>query len=319
MNNKILVVDDELVMRQMLQDLLTRQGYQVEMVDSGIKALEKISAGTFSAVLCDVTMPGMNGIKTLTEIKKINNTQPVIMMSGLADHDVIITALEKGAIDFIAKPIDVLQLNQTVKKVITDKTDTAQEGYSPFAHLLREGYLGLLKTINQLYEAKTPYLKEHSNNVMKHADKIAHALKLADTNMEVIHCAAMLHDIGKINVTNTILTNKGKLSEQEWADMKMHPTTGRVIVEQLKLFRAEEPLIQFHHERYDGTGYPRGLTGIEIPLGARIIAVADAYDAMTSDRSYRQAMSPDAAKNILKEQCNKQFDPEIVQAFFNTI
>lgn len=319
MNHKILVVDDEPELRQMLQDLLTRQGYQVEMVDSGIKALEKISAKAFSVVLCDVTMPEMDGIKTLTEIKKINNAQPVIMMSGLADHDMIIKALEKGAADFIAKPIDTLQLNQTVRKVINNKTDTAMEEYSPFAHLLREGYLGLLKTINQLYETKTPYLKEHTNNVAQYAVRIAQTLKLADTNMEVIHCAAMLHDIGKINIADAILTNKGKLTEKEWADMKMHPTTGRMIVEQLKLFRAEEPLIQFHHERYDGTGYPRGLTGIEIPLGARILSVADSYDAMTSDRSYRPAMTPDAAKNILKEQCNKQFDPEVVGVFLNLV
>lgn len=317
MITKILVVDDESEIRQMLQDLLTKRGYQVEMVDSGIKALERISVETFSAVLCDVTMPEMDGIKTLTEIKKINSELPVLMMSGFADHDMIIKALEKGAADFIAKPINVLQLNQTIKKVINNKTDTSKEGYSPFIHLLREGYLGLLRTINRLYEAKTPYLKDHSNNVAQHAVKIAHALKLPDTNIEVIYCAAMLHDIGKINVTDMILTKKDKLNEQEWADIKMHPITGRMIVEQLKLFRAEEPLIQYHHERYDGAGYPHGLTRIEIPLGARIISVADAYDAMTSERPYRKAMDSKTARKIIKDFSGKQFDTEIAEAFLS--
>ncbi len=184
---------------------------------------------------------------------------------------------------------------------------------------MREGYLGLLRIMIQALENKDSYTKDHSRRVAEYATKTAQAMKLDEGSIEVINYAGLLHDIGKIRISDKIIAKPGKLDAGEWAEMKMHPVVGSMIVSELKLFRAEEPLIRHHHERFDGAGYPDALKHNQIPLGARILALADTYDALTSARPYRGAMDSEHAKNIIKDNINQQFDPEVTGVFLELV
>lgn len=330
--NKILVIDDEPEVSKVLEKMLNKAGYEVTTVQSGKQALEKIINEPYSLVLCDVMMPEMDGLTVLSEIKKINTLLPVVMMSGLGTHDRVIQSLEKGAVDFLGKPFNFLQVNRIIQKFLRPDhysppaasgeprpNGGGREYASSFTHLMREGYIGLLDMIDKMIGLKNPYLKDHVRNVDEYSTKLAQALKLPEGIVEVIHCAAILHDIGKVGVNDLILLKPAKLNEDEWKHMKEHPRIGRSIIEPLRFFRAEEPLILHHHEHFNGKGYPNGLTKDAIPLGARIIAVADAYDAMTSTRPYRQAMDSNTAKNIIRENSGTQFDPKLAEVFLNIV
>lgn len=316
MSHKILVVDDEPQIRELLRRFLTKSGYEVTTVESGAEAIKKITDKSFSLVLSDVMMPGMDGLETLSRIKKIDGLLPVIMMSGFGTHDRVIKSLEKGAADFIAKPINFTQAKQIIRKTLVPKNE---EFSSPLNHLLKEGYLNLLKLMIRILETKDPYIKGHGTRVAGCAVKIAQAIKLPEGTVEVINYAGIIHDIGKSGVSDVILSKPSELNENEWTDIKMHSTIGSILISQLKLFRPEEPLVKHHHEYYDGSGYPDGLRGEEIPIGARILTVADAYDAMTSSRPYRKAMDIKKASKIISDNSGKQFDPKIAEVFLNTI
>ncbi len=315
MQQKILVIDDEPQIRDLLVKFLTKLGYAVSTAESGSRALALIKEQAFSLVLCDIMMPEMDGLGTLVKIKKLNKSLPVVMMSGSGTHDRFAEAITQGAVDFIAKPLNLMQAKKVIAHALTPQINSRDTT----VHLLREGYLGLLRIMIQTLETKDPYTKDHSRRVAEYAIQIAQTMKLPEGTIEVINYAGLLHDIGKIRVSDTILTKPGKLTAGEWIEMKMHPTTGSMIVEQLKLFRAEEPLIRHHHERFDGAGYPDGLANSRIPLGARILALADTYDALTSARPYRQAMDKTEAIKIIKDNRDTQFDPELTEVFLKTI
>ena len=328
MVHKILVVDDSKEIRDILSTCLTEMGNEVTAAESGIQAIEYFSKELFSLVLCDIVMPGgIDGIQTLTEIKKLKPEQPVVMVSGMGTHELIIKSIELGAADFVPKPINLAQINKIVNTYINAGKIKPGEsgplghpaGGSAITHLLRENYLYLLNTLNSILEARDPYLKGHAERVAKFAVMIANAIKLAPEAIEVINCAAQIHDIGKIGVSDAVLMKTDKLNEAEWVQMKTHPVIGCNIIEQQKLFRSEEPLIRHHHERYDGGGYPDGLKKEAIPFGARIIAIADTYDAMTSTRPYRGAMDEAKAKKIIGECIGTQFDPYLAKTFLGIV
>ncbi|MFH1227710.1 MAG: HD domain-containing phosphohydrolase [Planctomycetota bacterium] len=319
MSQKILVVDDEPAIRQMLRAFLIRLDYQVRDAGTGIDAIELLAREPASLVLCDIQMPGMDGLDTLSAIKKNHPDLPVVMMSGFTTHDRLIEALDKGAADFIAKPINLTQAKKVITKILNPRLRKRPEYSSTIASVLRESYRGLLQITVQLLENKNSYLKEHSRRVAENAARLAEALKLPAGTVEVINCAALLHDIGKISVPDAVLLREGKLTPEDWAEMKKHPATGSDMVEQLKLFRGEEPLIRHHHEHYDGSGYPDGLAGENIPIGARIISIADAYDAIISSRPYRRPVASDRALDIISQSAGTQFDPKLTAEFLNVI
>ncbi|MFA5795444.1 MAG: HD domain-containing phosphohydrolase [Candidatus Brocadiia bacterium] len=316
---KILIIDDEPDVRNVLATFLGKIDYEVHHAEIGIDGIEMLAKERFDLVLCDVMMPALDGLSTLALIKKTHPKQPVIMMSGFATHDKIIEALDKGAVDMLAKPFNFTQIRQVVTKVLNPRLRYKPEYNSATSHLLRESYMGLLRIIIQLTETKNKYLKNHCSRVAEYSSLIAKAMRLRDDTVEVINCAGLMHDIGKISLSDLILMKEGKLTPQEWADVKMHPVIGSMMMEQLKLFRAEEPLIRHHHERFDGQGYPSGLAGDKIPIGARIIAVADTYDAMTSIRPYREALTPHIALNTIRQNSGSQFDPKVVAAFLEVV
>ncbi|MFA5793729.1 MAG: HD domain-containing phosphohydrolase [Candidatus Brocadiia bacterium] len=316
---KILIIDDEPDVRNVLSTFLGKLDYEVHQAETGIDGIEVLAKERFDLVLCDVMMPALDGLSTLALIKKNHPKQPVVMMSGFATHDKIIEALDKGAVDMLAKPFNLTQIRQVVTKVLNPRLRYKPEYNSATSHLLRESYMGLLRIIIQLTETKNKYLKNHCSRVAEFSGLIAKAMRLRDDTVEVINCAGLMHDIGKISLSDLILLKDSKLTPQEWAEIKMHPVIGSMMMEQLKLFRAEEPLIRHHHERFDGKGYPAGLAGDKIPVGARIIAVADAYDAMTSIRPYRDAITPHIALNTIRQNSGSQFDPKVVAAFLEVV
>ena len=317
MTHKILIIDDDPEIREILRQTLTKLGYKAGTAKSGEEGVERITRESFSLVLCDVMMPEMDGLETLDRIKKLDKALPVLMISGEGTHDRLIQAINKGAVDFISKPLNFIQMNQAIRKTLDPDSKALQEYASPVAHLMRDGYLTLLNMVTTLLEMKNTYMRNHSTKVAEYSRKIAMALKLPDDQIEVIYYASVLHDIGKVGISDAVLLKPGKLDEHEWTNMKAHPVIGRSMIEPIRLFRAEEPLIHHHHEWFDGSGYPAGLKADKIPLGARIISIADAYDAMTSIRPYRQAMDIKAAQKIIKEASGTQFDPEISKAFLS--
>jgi len=318
----ILVVDDEESVCKFIYIILNKEGYDVKTATIGDDALKIVKETEIDCILLDIIMPQMDGIDLLNEIKKINSGIPVIMMSAVGTHDRVIKAFEKGAVDFIAKPFNIPQIKEAIKDAIAKRTTpiTSGEGVSTITEkVLKQSYIDLLATMTKILEIKDRYTKGHSKRVKKYSIEIGQKLGLKDDELEIIEYAAMLHDIGKIAVSDVILSKPGRLNDEEWAAVKKHPAISSDILSSLKLLHAELPAVRHHHERFDGKGYPDGLKGEDIPLYARILALADAYDAMTSARPYREALSKEDAIQEIEKGKGSQFDPGLADIFLELI
>jgi putative two-component system response regulator len=319
MNYKILLIADEQKTIEILNNFLVTLNYDISTVKSEDLALKKINSETFSLVLCDVTTTGLNTLAILSGIKKNNSNLPVIVLSEFNNYDIVIKSLVKGASDFLTKPINQERLNKIINRHLDHQNEENTEYYSPATNLMRESHLFILNILNETIELKESYLEGHSKRVAEYSTKIAEALKLSPNDIEIINYAAQLHDLGKIGVSDAILLKTNKLTKEDWEEIKMHSVIGSDIVSRLKVFHDEEALIRHHHEWYDGSGYPDGLKKETIPLGARIIMIADAYDAMTSTRPYRIALSPIETRQIIQENAGNQFDPHLVETFLKIV
>jgi len=202
--------------------------------------------------------------------------------------------------------------------ILADQSAMTVENVELYKHM-QDTYLGTIQTLARAIDAKDPYTKGHSDRVTKYAMKVAKEMKLSESAIRNIEYAALIHDIGKIGIQETILAKKGNLSETEYEIIKMHPLIGESIITPVKFLNGIAPLILYHHEHYDGKGYLEGLRGEGIPIGARIISVADAFDAMTSDRPYRKALTKEEARRELEKESGKRFDPEVVEAFLRLL
>lgn len=323
---RILVIDDELETCELLKDILEDADYSVSIAVSGREGLNLIKQHLPDLIICDVVMEGVNGIGVLSELKSTGVNIPVIMISAYGTHDKVVQALELGAQDFIAKPFRPKNIVETVKKVleisrapIEERERLLKGELSPIRRLLRDSYMSILKSFAIILESKDPYIREHSMRVTKYAVMLAHELGLKPEEIEVIENTGQFHDIGKVGVSDTILQKPDELTAEEWEHMKRHPVIGYEIVEPLKLLHIALPGIRHHHERFDGQGYPDRLKGEEIPLSARILAIADAYEALTATRPYRSARSPDEAVEELKRCAGTQFDPVLLDKFLKAL
>lgn len=323
---RILVIDDELETCELLKDILEDAGFSVSIAVSGGEGLRLIKQHLPDLIICDVVMEGVNGIGVLSELKSTGISIPVIMISAYGTHDKVVQALELGAQDFIAKPFRPKNIVDTVKKVleisrapIEERERLLKGELSPIRRLLRDSYMSILKSFAIILESKDPYIREHSMRVTKYAVMLAHELGLKPEEVEVIENTGQFHDIGKVGVSDTILQKPDELTAEEWEHMKRHPVIGYEIVEPLKLLHIALPGIRHHHERFDGQGYPDRFKGEEIPLSARILAIADAYEALTATRPYRKARSPDEAVEELKRCAGTQFDPVLLDKFLKAL
>jgi putative two-component system response regulator len=304
---QILVVDDDPVIVGLLRRMLEREGYTVIAAADGLEALERVASHKPDLVLLDVSMPKLSGFEVCRRLKDDEQTAliPVTMLTGLDDSESRRLGIEAGADDFLAKPIDHSTLRARIRTQLRLKHLTD--------HL--EHTENVIFMLAQAVEAKDPYTEGHLQRISAYADQLACACNLSSEEVTRVRYGGILHDIGKIGVSDWILLKPGALTAEEYEQIKRHTEIGAGIIGQMRFAPEVAPIIRGHHERWDGSGYPDGLVAEEIPLGARIIAIVDAYDAMTTDRPYRQAMPPAAALAELELGAGTQFNPGVLEVF----
>ena len=307
----VLIVDDDASTRQLLASMLGRDAYRVVQAENGEEGLAAAYAHRPDLILSDIQMPRVNGIELTRRLRADVSmaTVPIILVSGLHETTDKIAGLDAGATDFVTKPFDRAELWARVRAALRTR--------DAFRRL--ESVQSILAALANAVEAKDPNTQHHCERMASLAMALGRFAGLGPDLLEAVGYGAVLHDIGKIGVPEHVLLKPGPLDEDDWAHMRRHPGIGAVIVEPLQLGRLVAPIVRAHHERWDGSGYPDRLRGEQIPLGARIVAVVDAYDAITEDRPYRRARSPDEAREEINRGAGAQFDPELARAFVESL
>ncbi|MDQ6870757.1 MAG: response regulator [Gemmatimonadota bacterium] len=332
---RILIVDDEETIRLALRKFLRSRGYEVEIAGSGDQALQLLGKDTFSLMLCDVRMPGMTGVQIVPLARQIDQDLAIIMLTAVNDAATATEVLSSGATDYLMKPVELADLQQAVDRALQKRLELIEvrrldmlireEVALRTAELeqekesLRLMSVSIAETLINAMEAKDVYLRGHSQRVAELAGQIAEEMELGETVCEDLKVAGRLHDVGKIGIREEILNKPGRLTSEEFEHVKQHVQIGLDILEPLVHLKTPLNYVEYHHERWDGAGYPRGLANESIPLGARILCAADTFDALTSKRAYREPMTPMAALEHLKVDIGKQFDPRVYDALVRVI
>jgi len=320
---RILIVDDEAAIRKLLSQKLSKEGYDCEEADDAVHVLKKLGSKTTELVILDLRMPGKSGIYLLPEIKAEYPDIAVIVVTAVAETSVAIQCMKLGADDYICKPFDLgdiaLSVERTLKKrrlqrEIKERYQSLEEQAGGQSQEIRGLFLGAIKALIFSLEAKDKYIAGHSCRVTEIALAIGRELALPEDDMEDLQWGSLLHDVGKIAVDQLILNKPARLTPGEYEHIMVHAQVGAGIVKPV-VNEKVVAIIEHHHDRYDGSGLHQIVAGTEIPTGARILAVADAFDAMTSDRPYRKAMYDDAAYAELERCKGTQFDPRAVEVF----
>ncbi len=303
----ILIADDEPLARKLLRQILEPAGYQVSEAATGKEALALAEAERPDLLILDITMPDINGIEICRSTKSDPATRltPVIHITGTTTREQRLLALGAGSDEFVGKPFDIEELLIRVRSLMRTKHVTD--------HLVSSE--AVVVALARTVEARDNYTEKHLRRVADHGVEIARRMGMTERQIEAVRLGGLLHDLGKISVPDGVLNKPGPLDRREFALIRQHPETGAGIVRPLRAFDSPEPSVLHHHEHFDGTGYPYSLRGTDIPLAARIIAVADAFDAMTTDRPYRAAMSPAVAFQRLEDGRGEQWDPDAVSTF----
>jgi putative nucleotidyltransferase with HDIG domain len=327
---RILIADDEQEIRNVLYDLLS-DSYDCRLVDSAEAALAQLRMMRFDVVVSDINMEGMSGLEMIPHVGQIAPDAVVVMVSGVQTIDCAIEALRAGAFDYVTKPFDLRHVEVAVSRALEHKRlREAKRRYENYLEelvaertaeldrtlaTLEESYRMTLKALAAALETRDRETHGHSERVVSFSLRLGRELKLGREDLRALEFGALLHDIGKIGVPDAILHKPAQLSAEEWVNMRRHPVHGQQILRGIEFLEGAARVVGQHHEKWDGTGYPLGLRGEEIDLNARIFAVADAFDAITSDRVYRVGRSYEVAVAELEEFAWRQFDPEVVAAF----
>lgn len=327
-NPKIMVVDDELGPREALKMIL-KDDYEVFTASCGAEALAYLDIDEFALIILDIRMPDINGIDLLTLIKsKVPETE-VVMITAYASVETATNALRQGALDYLIKPFNSSAVKAVVKKGLLRRTRQAallkrqselqvlnaslREKIENARQNIKNHYLETVRSLVAAIDAKDSYTKGHQERVAFFTGILGAEMGLSEEENRVLWQAAILHDIGKIGVPEQILRKTGRLTDEEFKIIKQHPIIGVEIISPVQFLKKELPVVLYHHERFDGKGYPEGLRGKQIPYGARIIAVADALDAMLSNRPYAPAKTPAQAWDELRRCAGTQFDPQVAE------
>jgi putative two-component system response regulator len=320
---KILVVDDEAMVRKLLCQRLSREGYQCDEADSADQALKKLKANPADVVILDIKMPGKSGMELLPEIKAKYPDTAVMMATALNDINISIQCMKEGAYDYVCKPFNLAEVVMSVQGVldkqrleheIKEYQQYLEEKVEEQTKEVRKVFLGAIEALAFALEAKDQYTAGHSRRVTEIAVAIGREMGLSEDYVEDLRWGGLLHDIGKITIDQIIQNKPGKLTPEEYEHIMTHASVGAGIVKPVVNSKVVA-MIEHHHDRYDGGGMNQTVSGKKIPLGARILAVADSFDAMTSDRPYRKAMTVEEALEEIRKCSGSQFDPDIAAVF----
>jgi putative nucleotidyltransferase with HDIG domain len=331
-NDRILVVDDEETIREIVSSMLGGAHFQTRQAASGVEALAILESGDeFDLVLSDLMMAEMDGIALLERAKERYPDMPIVMVTAVHDIQVALQALRNGAYDYLLKPFEREQLLATVRRALENRrlkrendayrtnlealVAARTQQWKTALSNLEKSYDITLEVLGDALDLKDAETEHHSRRVTAFTIAIARKMGLPKEEINVIARGAFLHDIGKMAIPDYILHKPGKLTDEEMAVMKEHCYRGYKIISRIPFLAEAAEIVYSHQERFDGTGYPRRLKGEEIPLGARIFAIADTLDAMRSDRDYRKAQSMQAVRDEIGLWSGRQFDPEIVKIF----
>ena len=320
----ILIVDDEALIRRLLYQRLSKEDYRCLEAANAEEALEKLKSTPIGLAVLDINMPGRSGRELLADIKAKYPDTAVIMATAIADAGTAIGCMREGAYDYITKPFNLDEVVLNVGRAL-DRRKLALENRDYQMHLelkveeqsskIRAAFFNAVTSLAYALEAKDVYTSGHSQRVTEISVAIAEEMKLPPETIEKVRLAGLVHDIGKIGIRESVLNKPASLTDEEFAHIRSHSEAGEriltPIIEDKEILKA----VRHHHERYDGKGYPDGLKGDEVPLLARILAVADTFDAMTSKRPYRDALSHEAAYAEVERYRGTQFAPDAADAF----
>jgi putative two-component system response regulator len=328
--SRILLVDDEPDITEILSDLLSNE-HDCLRAGSAEQALECLRKGEFELVISDITMPGMSGLEMIPHVKSVAPETVVVMISGMQTMESAIGALRLGAFDYLMKPFDLRHVEAVVKRALEhhDLIVAKQRYENHLEELvaqrtaeldraldsLENAYRATLKALTAALETRDSETHGHSERVVSYSLRLGREYGLSREEMKSLEFGSLLHDIGKIGVPDSILRKPAKLTEEEWVRMREHPMHGQQILRGIEFLQGAARVVAQHHEQWDGSGYPLGLRETDIDMCARIFSVADAFDAITSDRVYRQGKSYEAAAQELDDWAGRQFDPKVVKAF----
>jgi putative nucleotidyltransferase with HDIG domain len=343
--SRILVVDDEPVIREVLFERLTDAGFECEVARNSLEALQKIRTNPYNLVLSDIAMPGGDGMSLLRQIKAEQPTLDVVMLTGVIDVDTAVRSIRLGASDYLTKPFNldevVLTIERTLEKrrlidenleyqldlerKVDERTRELRRKREEVERLYAElkvafdkihtTYDTTLEALMEALDTRDSETQGHSRRVAEFTVAVARRMGITEPELTQYRWGALLHDVGKIGIPDAILRKPGPLTADEWKIMRNHPELGARILASIKFLEGAVPIVASHQERFDGTGYPQGLKGKEIPIGARIFAVVDCLDAMTMDRPYRRGTTLEKVREELIEHSGTQFDPQVVEVF----
>ncbi len=315
----------------MLQQIFLSAGYDCLQAGNGQDAVAVFRSSRPPLTVTDLRMPGLDGIAVLSAIRELDADAAVVVLTGAPDVKTAIDSLRLGADDFIMKPVNVDELLIAAERALERRqllverreyqtrlelrVEEATRSLQLAYRQLQETYRATLETLGAALDSRDVGTEAHSRRVHGYALATARMHGLMEEELVDLAHGVLLHDIGKIGIPDSILLKPGSLTSEEWAIMRRHPEIGRRLIANIPFLKGAVPIVYCHHERWDGTGYPQGLTGAAIPLGARIFSVVDAFDAMTFDRPYSRAISFDAAKAEIQRCAGSHFDPAVVASF----
>lgn len=325
LNYNIVAVDDEIGILDSLSIVLKKAGYNFTGFTNPVEAIEHIKDGHFDLLILDYMMTPLHGDQVVEEIRKFNKDLYILLLTGHRDLVPPIETVKRLDIQgyceksdkfdqlllLIESGIKSIAQVQTIKKINTELTETYNK--------LERAYLESVETLRLTVEAKDPYTKGHSDRVSKLSILLGNKIDLPKEDLKILSVGSLFHDIGKIGISDNVLLKPTRLSDEEFEEIKKHPSIGVNILNNSTMFKDCLPLIKHHHEKYNGTGYPDGLKGENIPFLARLVAVVDTFDAMSSSRPYRDALSLQIAKSELEKCINTQLDPTLVTEFLDIL
>jgi putative two-component system response regulator len=306
----LLVVEDNHALREGLREMLGMEGFTVLTASNGREALDNMQSITPDLILSDIAMPEMDGFAFFEAVRNKPEwvTIPFVFLTARGEKQDVLTGKDLGAEDYLVKPL-------TRDELVTAVRSRLSRSRQLHMAQLQQSYETSLTVLANAIEVRDQYTRGHVERVTAYSMVLAEQLGWQENQMEQLRFGAILHDIGKVHISEEILRKKEPLNNEEWAEIKKHPSTGAEMIKDIPYLIPAVPVVRFHHERWDGKGYPHGLRREEIPMVARIVSVADGFDAMTTSRPYHPALSSEEAYHEIMEKSGTQFDPAVVAAF----